>query len=309
MTVKKEHKVSKKTAKRDFAAVGAFLIIYSLAVLVIPYFLQAFLKLTSPEIVNDELFYFGLYFIIILFGTMIPFVLMKANARLSGKKYNRAVSISFIEIFVQTIVFFTSVLLLTYISNIIFSYVGLGDKLISGIGFSYDEAYLNNWLYVFMLIVVTPIIEEYAFRGILMNTLAKYGKLFGLIASSVFFALAHLNFAEMIPAFAMGYLLGGTTLRYRSIRPTIIIHILFNLFIYGLCVLPSAVAQYIAYGLVAVFALALFFIVTGKYQSVRILTLKNSRLTNRLFYTSWTVVLAMILMLMSTFLMSFVSIV
>ena len=307
MSFKKEHKVSKKTAKRDFRAVGAALIMYAMGVLVIPYFLQALLKMTSPELVKDKLFYFGLYFIIILFGTILPFFILRKYAKLPFKKFNRATSVSFIEIFVQTIVFFTTCLLLTYLSNVLFSYLGLGDKLISGIGFSYEEAYLDNWLYVFMLIFVTPIIEEYAFRGVLMNTLAKYGKLFGLIASSVFFALAHINFAEMIPAFVMGYLLGGTTLRYRSIRPTIIIHILFNSFIYGLCVLPSAIAQYIAYGLVAVFILAIFFIVTGKYQSVKIQTLRSSKITNRLFYTSTPVVLAMLLMIASTVLMTFVT--
>lgn len=306
MTVKKEHKVSRKTAKREFGTIGAFLIIYALLVMIIPYFLHAFLRLTSPEIVNDKLFFFGLYFIIILFGTLLPFFMMRRYMKTPFKKFNRSASISFIEIFVQTIVFFTTCLILTYLSNIVFSYIGLGDKLISGIGFSYDEAYLNNWLYVFMLVLVTPIIEEYAFRGVLMNSLAKYGKLFGLIGSSIFFALAHVNFAEMIPAFAMGYLLGGTTLRYRSIRPTIIIHILFNAFIYGLCVLPASIAQYIAYGLVAVFILTIFFIITGKYQGVKIQTLRNSRITNTLFYTSTTVVIAMILMILSTVLRSFV---
>ena len=306
MTAKREHKVSRKTARRDFGTIGAFLIIYVLMVMVIPYFLHAFLRLNSPEIVNDQLFFFGLYFIIILLGTILPFFAMRKAMKVPLKKFNRSTSISFIEIFVQTIVFFTTCLILTYLSNIIFSYVGLGDKLISGIGFSYDEAYLNNWLYVFMLVLVTPIIEEYAFRGVLMNCMAKYGKLFGLIGSSILFALAHMQFAEMIPAFAMGYLLGGTTLRYRSIRPTIIIHILFNAFIYGLCVLPVSIAQYIAYGLVAVFVLTIFLIVTGRYQGVRIQTLRNSRITNRLFYTSPTVILAMLLMLLSTSLMSFV---
>ncbi|MDO4199045.1 MAG: type II CAAX endopeptidase family protein [Erysipelotrichaceae bacterium] len=307
MTAKREHKVSKKTARRDFTTVGAFLIVYSLIVLIIPYFLRSFLALTSPEIVSDNLFYYGIYFIIILFGTLLPFFMMRKYAKLPFKKFNHGSSISFVEIMVQTIVFFTASLVLTYLSNIVFTRFGLGDKLIAGIGFSYEGNNLNNWLYVFMLVLVSPILEEYAFRGVLMHTLSKYGKLFGLIASSIIFALAHVNFAEMLPAFAMGYLLGGITLRYKSIRPTIIIHILFNLFIYGLCILPSSIAQYMAYGLVAVFVLSLYFIVSGKFQGVQIVTLRNSRITNTLFYTSWTVVLAMILMIVSTCLRTFVA--
>ena len=274
--------------------------------MVIPYFLHAFLRLNSPEIVNDQLFFFGLYFIIILLGTILPFFAMRKAMKVPLKKFNRSTSISFIEIFVQTIVFFTTCLILTYLSNIIFSYVGLGDKLISGIGFSYDEAYLNNWLYVFMLVLVTPIIEEYAFRGVLMNCMAKYGKLFGLIGSSILFALAHMQFAEMIPAFAMGIALGKTALRYKSIQPTIIIHILFNAFIFGLCIMPESIVKYMAYALVAICVLAFALILTGRYEKIRIQSSRSNKISNKLFYSRFTIILVMLLMIGYTCLFAFV---
>ena len=305
MSSKKGRKVSRKTAKKYFSSIGVFLILYALGVLVLPYFLLAYLNMSGSIIVSDPILYFGVYFLIILFGTMIPFFMMRKFVKMPLKKFNRNTDISFVDIFVQTTVFFTVCLILTYVSNVIFSYLGLGDKLISAIGFSFDEAYLDNALYVFMLIVVTPFIEEYAFRGVLLNALGKYGKLFGLIASSLLFALAHVNFAEMIPAFAMGYFLGGTSLRYKSVQPAIVIHILFNLFIYALCVLPSNVAQYMSYGLVAIFLLAIFFVISGKYQRVKIQTLKSSRVTNFLFYSRWSILIAILLMIVSTLLRTY----
>lgn len=300
MEPKKGRKVSRKVAKRYFTGIGMFLFIYILAVLIVPYFLNILLIEAFPEFVKDKLIYFGIYFIIILFGTVTPFFMMRLYAKIPTKKIYKGANVSFVDVFVETIVCFTVTILLTYVSNIALSHIGLGNKLISSIGFSYEDAYLNHWLYVFMLIVVTPIIEEYAFRGVLLKALGKYGKLFGLLVSSMFFALAHLNFAEMIPAFAMGYFLGTTTLRYKSIVPTTIIHILFNLFIYGLCVLPSAFSKYMAYGLVVVFVLAIFFVLSGKYQRVQIQTLRNSKKTSELFFTRWSVFVSILLMILST---------
>lgn len=300
MSLKKGRKVSRKVAKRYFSHVGAFILLYTLAVLIVPYFFHVLIKETSSSFVNDRILYFGIYFIIILFGTIIPFSLLRVYAKIPAKKFVKSANISFVDVFVEAIVCFVITILLTYVSNIALSHIGIGNKLISSIGFSYEDAYLNHWLYVFMLVVVTPIIEEYAFRGVLLSVLGKYGKFFGIISSSLFFALAHLHFAEMLPAFAMGYFLCCTTLRYRNIVPSIVIHIIFNLFIYGLCVLPSSISQYMAIGLVLVFALAVFFVLSGRYQRVVIQTLRNSRKTNRLFYTRPTIFITILLMILHT---------
>ncbi len=207
----------------------------------------------------------------------------------------------------QAIVFFVVCIALTYISNLLFSYMGMEGKLISGIGLSYDDANLTYPLYVFMLIFVTPLLEEYAFRGVLLNVLSRYGKRFALVASSVIFALAHLNFAEMIPAFVMGIQLGKTELRYKSIQPTIVIHVLFNALIYALCVIPASITKYMAYGLAAIVFIAAYLIISGRYERIRIKKLHKSKTTNILFYTSPTILIAMLLMILHSVLFSYIS--
>jgi len=297
MEQNKERKVSKKYAKRQFSLVGLFLILYTLFVLIVPYFLDYYLRTIESSILDDILLYNGIYFIIILFGTVIPFFLMRLFFKVPFRKLHRSVTATFVNLFVQTIVFFTVCLALTYVSNIIFSYVGLEGKLISSIGLSYSDENLNNALYVFMLLIVTPIIEEYAFRGVLLNVLGKYGKVFALYACAIIFALAHNNFSEIIPAFAMGVLLGKTALRYKSISPTIIIHILFNCFMYFLCVMPESITKYLAYGLVAIFMITLYLILSGHYERVRIQKLRSNKITNILFYSRATVIIAILLMI------------
>lgn len=302
----KERKLSQKAAKRNFTTIGLILILYVLFVMIIPYFFHLYIEEVNSSILKDEFLYYGIYFIMILIGTLVPFFIMRKFSKIKLKKLTRKVSATFLDLFVQTIVFFTICIALTYVSNIIANYFGIEGKLISGIGFSFEEANLGNWLYVFMLIVVSPLMEEYAFRGVLLNSLSKYGKTFALYATSIIFALAHNNFAEMIPAFAMGVALGKTSLRYKSIQPTIIIHILFNAFIFGLCVMPLSIVKYMAYGLVAICVLAFALILTGRYEKISIQKSKANAITNRLFYTRFTIIFAMILMIGYTCLFTFI---
>ena len=300
---KKEHRVSKKYARRSFNTVGLLLILYALAVLIVPFFLLMYMENINSPILNDQFLYYGLYLLMLFFGTIIPFFLMRKIFRVPLKKLTRNFNPTFVDLFVQTIVFFTICIGLTYISNILSSYIGIEAKLISSIGFSFDNANLNNWLYVFMLIVVTPLIEEYAFRGVLLSVLSKYGKNFGLYASAVVFAAAHMGFAEMIPAFMMGIQLGKTTMRYKNITPSIFIHILFNALIYALCVVPASVTRYMALILVAVVVAAIYMIMTGRYQRVVIQKLRSNRITNIVFFSSPTIIIALLLMILDSVLM------
>ena len=302
---KKEHRISKKYAKRKFSLVGLLLILYVLFTLLIPYFLLMYLKEVNSSVLKDPILYYGIYFIILLFGTLLPFFMMRKAARIPIKKISRNFSATFNDLFVQTIVAFTVCIALTYVSNILFSYIGLEGKLISSIGLSYDSVNLTHPLYVFMLIGVTPLLEEYAFRGVLLQTLARYGKSFGLYASAFIFALAHMNFAEMIPAFAMGILFGKTALRYKSIRPTIISHMLFNALIFILYVVPSYIAQYMAYVLVAIILFAAYLILSGRYERIRIQKLRSHQLTSMVFYSRPTVVIAILLMILDSLLFVF----
>ena len=302
----KEKKLSQKTVKRNFTTIGLILLQYILFVMFVPYFFHYYLVETGSEILNDEFLYYGIYFIFIVFGTLVPFFIMRKFSKIKLKKLTRKVNATFVDLFVQTIVFFTICIALTFVSNMISNYFGLEGQLIAGIGFSYDAANLDSLLYVFMLIFVSPIMEEYAFRGVLLNTLSRYGKTFALYATSIIFALAHNNFAEMIPAFAMGVALGKTSLRYKSIQPTIVIHILFNAFIYGLCVMPESIVKYMTYALVAICVLAFALILTGRYEKIRIQSSNSNRISNKLFYSRFTIVLSMILMVAYTCLFTFI---
>ena len=306
MSNKKARKVSKKYAKRWFSTIGLFLIMYTLFVLLIPYVFHVYLVETNSSILKDSILYYGIYFIILHLGTLIPFFLMRKTFKIKIRSFTRKVSATFKDLFVQAIVVFTICIAMIYASNIIFSYFRVEAKLLSSIGLTYDDANLQNALYVFMLVFATPLIEEYAFRGVLMNSLSKYGKGFALYMSALIYALAHLNFVEYIPAFAMAFMLGKIALRYKSIVPTIVIHILFNGLIYALCVIPASITQYMAYGLVAIIGIAVYLILSGRYQFIKIQKTRNAKVAYTLFLSRPTVIFAMFLMIADTILFMFV---
>lgn len=298
-----EKKITQRSTKRNFTTIGLMIVLYIFFVMFIPYGFNYYINEYHQDFYSDIYIRNGIYFIFMVVGTCIPFFFMRKFSGIKFKKLTRRVNATFVDLFVQTIVFFTICVALTYVSNMLINQVGLEGKLIAGIGLSYEEA--NNLLYIFMLLIVSPILEEYAFRGVLLSSLSRYGKQFALYASAILFALAHNSFAEMIPAFAMGVALGKTSLRYKSIQPTIVIHILFNVFIYALCIIPESIVKYMAYGLVAICVLAFVFVITGKYEKISIQKSINGNLVNKLFYSRFTIILAMLLMIAYTCLITF----
>lgn len=297
MSNKKEKIVSKKHAKRSFNSVGLALIIYILFVLIIPNVVYYYLLEAKSDLLADPLMFYGIYFIILVLGTFIPFFLLKALSKVKTKKIFRPIKASFSELLIQTVVFFACCTGLIYVSSMILNAFGLQGCLLASIGLNYDITNLSNHIYVFMLLVVTPFIEEYAFRGVLLNALGRFGKRFALIASAIIFALSHRNIGEILPGLAMGLLLGKTALRYKSIQPTILIHILFNCFLYLLCVLPSKIATYMSYGIGLICVVAAYLILTKRYKKITVQKLRSNKITSVLFYSRPTIIICFILLI------------
>ncbi len=76
--------------------------------------------------------------------------------------------------------------------------------------------------------VVAPLIEEFAMRGVVLQSLKKYGNAFAIIASSFIFALLHGNPVQILFAFLCGLLLGYAAVATNSLWTSIIIHAAVN---------------------------------------------------------------------------------
>ena len=83
-------------------------------------------------------------------------------------------------------------------------------------------------LYAITIAVIPPLFEEFAFRGVVLSSLRKYGDWFAIVCSSVLFALFHGNFIQIPFAFLSGLVLGLAVVRTNNLWTSVAIHFLNN---------------------------------------------------------------------------------
>lgn len=102
---------------------------------------------------------------------------------------------------------------------------------------------VTNPLEIILCIVSTAIVpafaEEFAFRGIFMGTLRKFGDTFAIITSAIVFGAMHRNISQIPFAFLLGLVLAYVDCKTNSIIPSIIIHFLNNCYAVTLNILQS----------------------------------------------------------------------
>lgn len=83
-------------------------------------------------------------------------------------------------------------------------------------------------LSILMLGVLTPIGEEFAFRGVLTNALQRYGAWVSVPVSTVVFALAHGVNLALVPAVTVGVIAAILFVRSGSVWPGVLVHAVNN---------------------------------------------------------------------------------
>ena len=119
---------------------------------------------------------------------------------------------------------FTAIIIMSIITNIIAK--------ISGQELSTDLNTLTPYM-LFMLLIFNPIVEEFVFRKLFADKLLKYGELFYILVSSFCFAIVHgvsLGISQIIYTFILGMLWSYLVVKTGSIKLSIILHSLSNLF-------------------------------------------------------------------------------
>ncbi|XP_022957791.1 uncharacterized protein LOC111459227 isoform X2 [Cucurbita moschata] len=88
-------------------------------------------------------------------------------------------------------------------------------------------------LYAVVVSVCAPIWEEIVFRGFLLPSLTKYMPVWcSILVSSVAFALAHFNMQKMLPLILLGMVMGTVFARTRNLLPSMLLHSLWNAFVF-----------------------------------------------------------------------------
>jgi len=88
--------------------------------------------------------------------------------------------------------------------------------------------------------LIPPLVEEFALRGVLMQSLRKYGNLFAIVTSAFVFGVFHGNAVQMPFAFLCGLVIGYAVLATESLWTGVIIHALMN----GMSAISSGLVYY-----------------------------------------------------------------
>lgn len=88
-------------------------------------------------------------------------------------------------------------------------------------------------LYATVVSVCAPVWEEIVFRGFLLPSLTKYMPVWcAILVSSIAFALAHFNIQRMLPLIFLGMVMGVIYTRSRNLLPSMLLHSLWNGFVF-----------------------------------------------------------------------------
>lgn len=90
----------------------------------------------------------------------------------------------------------------------------------------------RHWANFLAIVIAAPVLEEFVFRGIMLDgLLKKYSPATAIFVSSFFFALIHLNPWQFVTAMILGILIGWVYYHTRSLSLAILIHMANNLIV------------------------------------------------------------------------------
>lgn len=89
----------------------------------------------------------------------------------------------------------------------------------------------SGFVMLFFSAIVAPICEELIYRKLLLGSMRPMGDTPAILISSLIFGLAHGNFDQFAYAALSGLVFGVIAVRYKSIVPTILLHVANNLLV------------------------------------------------------------------------------
>ncbi len=169
--------------------------------------------------------FFSIIGIMLPFGIAIPFIkllqpkttIIPLDKPKSMGYFKAILPISFVILIVAN--FFTAILVVA------------GERA----GFSLEESEVDSASNVFEFIwelisvaIIPALCEEFAIRGVVMQSLRKYGDYFAIVVSAIIFAVMHGNVTQVPFAFILGCAMGYFVIRTGSLWTSIAIHFMNN---------------------------------------------------------------------------------
>lgn len=162
--------------------------------------------------------------------TLIPLVLcFGALCIVTGRKFTTLIFKTQTDKKTSTLLFFSGSIAipLTIAASLI------SQRILNSIGANINSIDIPKGAYATVLfilahVIIAPIFEELIFRFIILERLRRYGDLFAVISSALFFALLHSSFQSYLPSFIAGIIFSLAAIYTGSVLISILLHFLNN---------------------------------------------------------------------------------
>lgn len=225
--------------KKVFAKIGLATFICMIVVNVIQVIYYSVINLINPSLLQQPwINYVAIAISFYLIGFPIFYVMVKKLPD-GEKRESKSLSVGkiillfFMSYAILYVVNFLTTLLMMLIASI------KGGEIINPIA---NVVGASNWIWSLIFVgILSPIVEEMLFRGIMLNKIRMYGDKVAIVTTAVLFGLFHANFSQFFYAVGLGVIFAYVTLKTGTIKYSIILHIAIN--IVGSVIMPAIVGD------------------------------------------------------------------
>lgn len=227
--VTRDMKQEKRGWDNPFLRIGLALFVMTILVNAVQYGMAFLIKKTVPEFADSSWYMYALVIVsTYLVGAPVAMMMMRSLPVIDKEKRER-----------KPLKWYTLPLLLgaSFLAMYVFSAIGvlinfLIGKLMGGTSLNPLAATLGGSALIPTVITVAicaPIVEEFLFRGVVLERLRVYGDLVAIFVSALCFGLLHGNIQQILYATALGTVFGYVKVRTNDLRYTIGLHMAVNL--------------------------------------------------------------------------------
>lgn len=223
--------------KKAFAIMGWAIFAMTSGVMVVGPLIVGLLGKIFPQILTDEwIIWMNLTISFYCIGFSLFYLVTRAIPNQPKGEKKKMTGKEFLTAF---IICMAAVYLFNIVGNIINLIIGLlmgGGKavvnpLLDVVG---NASILAALVFVGIL---SPIVEEVVFRGIMLDKLRPYGERTAIFFTALTFGLFHGNLSQFFYAFALGLIFAYIAVKTNTIKYTVIIHMIIN--IIGSVIMPA----------------------------------------------------------------------
>jgi|GEM_PF-1604956 len=191
--------------------------------------LQMLLALVGVDLFQNALGYQWLSGVLVPLSTALPFAAYLFFRKQDPSDYLKFEKVGFTSGLLCVAAGLGVVLLGNYPAMLVQQFLGNFGYESPGSILSQGESLEAILLEIAVTAVLVPFMEEFAFRGVILSALRRYGIGFSIVVSGVLFGLAHLDASSVVFATIAGLVFGFLYAKTNNLWLTVIVHALNNL--------------------------------------------------------------------------------